>query len=129
MDFALPTVKDVYWGTNISHVMPGHGDLHTPSLTKSSLRWSRSPTASRRSIVKTGTESADGVTLLSRPTMTRHGDSQINIELEVLLHLLIHSEGIVWSAIKIFSQVVLRHISTGMGLGNAEFRVPGRGGI
>lgn len=39
--------------------------------------------------------------------MTRHGNSEIHVELKVLFHLLVHLERVIGSAVKVFSQVVL----------------------
>jgi hypothetical protein len=86
----------------------GEGRRLTPSLTNSSLRCSRSPTTSRKSIDR----SAKRVRRVAKETprlltVTRHGHGEIHIQLQVrAINLLIHMELVPRLSVEVFSEII-----------------------
>jgi len=82
----------------------GYGRVRlTPSLTNWSLKWRRSPTASRRSIDRTVLSAIHTAEL----TMTGHRNRHIDIELQILFDCMVNGERVVCCTIQEFSQIIL----------------------
>lgn len=120
---AVPTLKWVYktvsfWVRYLEPCLQGEIQL-TPSFAKELLKCNRSPTASRRSIVRSVFPMSICIyirdefwgTRIRRLTATWHGHSQIHIQLKVFLYLRIHLESVIRGAVQILAQIVLGRIS------------------